>query len=342
MAGTGATGPTGTERLWARIRRPYNVVEALDAVLGLSPNVARQLAGAMLATSDEAEDLLEAMPRTIRSLTISISSKLEECRGELRGPVMWSETMSRRSASAGSQDLYLCTAPHRAYDVLENQVLVTALGAIGDAGHSVESMSARAYDDETMRRARENGRRALRYLDHRTLSGVTREKPAPRELKRARSGTRRRTYEFAFTMLDRAGEPLRATDILPFCDRRTRIQHELVMALADGLEARGAELPSFRPIEGSLEAGPLHYVHPRRRGDRTRPHGVQLGDLLLDVPERLRDRHRGRNQQALAARAGELRAHLVLEQADVDAALDSYWTRRVRRGADPVGARPRT
>ena len=68
----GTDAPTGTHRLWARIRRPYNVVEALDGVLGLSPNVARQLAGAMLATSSEAESLLTAMPRTVRSLSISI------------------------------------------------------------------------------------------------------------------------------------------------------------------------------------------------------------------------------------------------------------------------------
>ena len=166
----------------------------------------------------------------------------------LRGPVMWSETMSRRSASAGSQDLYICTAPNRAYDILENQVLVAALAAIGHAGTSVESMSARAYDDETMRRARENGRRALRYLDHRTLSGVSREKPAPREMKRARSSTRRGTYEPAFVMLERAAEPIGVEDIRPFCVRRTRIQHELVMPLADGLPERGQELPPFRPI----------------------------------------------------------------------------------------------
>jgi hypothetical protein len=125
-------------------------------------------------------------------------------------------------------------------------------------------------------------------------------------------------------MLDRVGEPLTADDILPFCDRRTRVQHELLVAVLGGLRDRGVALPRLRPIEGSLEAGDLRYSHPRRRGDRTHPHGLQLGDRLLDVPERLRDRNRERNQHALAARAGELQAHLILDQDDLDAVLDLY------------------
>lgn len=315
---------SATHTVWARLRRPFDVVEAVDAVLGLSPNVARQLAGAMLATSPEAEGLLAGMPHTLRSLSISTAERLEECRGGLRGPVAWSETMSRRASTAGAQDVYMCSSPHRAYDVAENRVLVAALAAVSDAGRSVESMSAQTYDDATMRLARSNGIRALRYLEHRTLSGVTRERPNPRALRRAQGSNRKKTYAPAISMLDRVGEPLTADDILPFCDRRTRVQHELLAAVLGGLRERGVVLSDLRPIEGSLEAGPLRYSHPRRRGDRIHPHGLQLGDLLLDVPERLRDRNRERNQHALEARAGSLQAHLVLDQADLDTVLDRY------------------
>jgi hypothetical protein len=218
----------------------------------------------------------------------------------------------------------MCASPHRAYDVEENRVLVAALSEVRDAGRGVESMSAQTYDDATMRRARSNGTRALRYLDHRSLSGVTRERPTPRAIKRAKASSRGKTYGPAISMLARAGEPLAADDILPFCDRRTRVQHELLVAVLDGLGKRGVEVPRLRPIDGSLEAGALRYSHPRRRGDRSRPHGIQLGDVLLDVPERLRDRNRERNQQALEARAGSLRAHIVLDQADLDAVLDRH------------------
>src|SRR5215211_5671254 len=99
---------TATKALWERLRRPFDVVEMVDAVLGLSPNVARQLAGTMLATSPEAESLLVAM---------STTSSPERCRGELRGPVLWSETMSARSSSSGNQDVFICSSPQRAYDI---------------------------------------------------------------------------------------------------------------------------------------------------------------------------------------------------------------------------------
>ena len=313
---------TATHQVWSRIRRPFDVAEAVDAVLGLSPNVARQLAGTMLATSAEAELLLDGMPSTLRSLSISTVEKLEECRGSLRGPVAWSETMSRRASTAGSQDVFMCSSPHRAYDVEENRVLVAALSAVRDAGRSVESMSAQTYDDATMRRARTNGTRAHRYLDHRSLAGVAPERPTPRALRRAKSPNRVKTYGPALSMLDRVGEPLGADDILPFCDRRTLVQHQLLVAVLDGLGARGLEIAGLRAIDGSLEAGGLRYSHPRRRGDRTRPHGIQLGDHLIDVPERLRDTNRDRNQQALQERSGSLRAQIILDQADLETVLE--------------------
>ena len=311
-----------TRALWNRLRRPFDVVEMVDAVLGLSPNVARQLAGTMLATSTEAEALLGSMPHTIRSLAMSTTSSPERCRGELRGPVLWSETMSARSSSSGNQDVYICSSPQRAYDIPENRVLAAALVSIRDAGRGVDSMSASSYDDDTLRRARHNGMRAIRYLEHRTLAAVVREKPTSRSLKRTRSGSRRTTYQPALAMLDRAADPLTADDIIPFCDRRTRAQHALVMALVQRLEARGAELEPFRAFEGVLYSGPIRYNHPRRLGDRSRPHGIMLGGVLVDVPERIRDRNRERTQFALDARAGGLPTVAVLEPDDIDRAIE--------------------
>ncbi len=52
---------TATHELWQLLRRPFNVVEAVDSVLGLSPNVVKQLTGAMLATCKEAEHLLKEL-----------------------------------------------------------------------------------------------------------------------------------------------------------------------------------------------------------------------------------------------------------------------------------------
>ena len=80
----GAGQPDATRAPWSRLRRPFDVVAMVDAVLGLSPNVVRQLAGTMLATSAEAETMLTEMPHTLRSLAMSTTSSPEQCRGELR------------------------------------------------------------------------------------------------------------------------------------------------------------------------------------------------------------------------------------------------------------------
>jgi hypothetical protein len=313
---------TPTHELWDLLRRPFNVVEAVDAVLGLSPNVVRQLTGAMLATCEEAEDLLARTPRTIRSLSIAMSNQPEECRGGLRGPVLWSETLSARSSSPGRHDVYVCAAPARAYDIPENRVLVAALVAVRDAGRSVDTISARSYDDTTLRRARYNGMRAIRFLEHRALANVARHRPSPRELRRARSGNRRSTYTPALTMLARAADPLDAEDILPFCDRRTRAQHAVLVAMVRGLERRGFAAEKFRAVAGTLQSGLLRYHHPRRRGDRSRPSGILAGGVLVDVPDRVRDRNRERAEHAMLARSGGRPVVVVMEPSDVERSID--------------------
>ena len=313
---------TATHELWTLLRRPFNVVEAVDSVLGLSPNVVKQLTGAMLATCREAEALLAATPKTIRSLSISMSNQAEECRGELRGPVLWSETFSCRSSSAGRNDVYVCAAPSRAYDIPENRVLVAALLSVRDAGRSVDSISARSYDDDTLRKARYNGQRASRLLEHRALSSVARHRPSPREIRRARSGNRRSTYTPALTMLARAVDPLEADDILPFCDRRTRAQHAVLVSLVRALGRRGLTVEPFRAVAGTLQSGLLRYNHPRRRGDRSRPSGILVGPVLVDVPERVRDRNRERAEHALLARSGGRPVVVAMDQSDVERAID--------------------
>ena len=313
---------TATHELWDLLRRPFNVVEAVDSVLGLSPNVVKQLTGAMLATCTEAEHLLSVTPHTIRSLSISMSNQPEECRGELRGPVLWSETFSCRSSSPGRNDVYVCAAPSRAYDIPENRVLVAALLAVRDAGRSVDTISARSYDDDTLRKARFNGLRASRLLEHRALSSVARHRPSPREVRRARSGNRRSTYTPALTMLARAADPLEAEDILPFCDRRTRTQHALLVAVVRALCRRGLTGEPFRVVDGSLQSGLLRYHHPRRRGDRSRPSGILVGPVLVDVPERVRDRNRERAEHALQARSGGREVIVVMDPSDVERAVD--------------------
>lgn len=328
-----ATAPTAvplevdgsaTRALWRRLARPFDLEHTVDALLGLSPDISRQLSGTLLSTSPEAQQLLDEMPSLLRSLRTSVSANLERCRGELRGPVQWSETMSARASTYGSDDLFVCAAPQRAYDIDENRILAAALSAISKASHNVDSLNTSGgYDDQAMRQARANGRLARRYLEHRTLSGVRTDKVTPRALKRTRSGKGTRQYTSAIAMYERSTEPVGADDLLPYCDRRTRLQHSVLDRVLADIERRGMAIPALRVEAGSIIAGPVEYVHPRRRGDRSRLHGILIGELLIDVPDRTRSETRDRAQAALDGRSHGHECRIVLEIDDIAPAVDA-------------------
>ena len=109
------------------------------------------MVGARIATSPEAEGLLDAMPTVVRSLATSLQTQTERCLGNLRGPVLWSETMSARASSFGDEGLFVCKTPSRAYDIDENRVLVASLVMIADAARGAEHNNERALDDPVLR-----------------------------------------------------------------------------------------------------------------------------------------------------------------------------------------------
>lgn len=304
------------------LRRPFDLAEVVDVTLGLPENVVDQLVGSRLATCAEAERLLQRMPVISRALATTVTARPERCQGELRGPVLWSETTAARGASAGAPDVFVCAVPRRDYNIDENRVLVAALVAIRDAGRAADLLPADAYDDETLRRARANGAKALRWLQSAQLAKVPRTRPNGREIRRVRAGTRRSTYLPALRLLEEAYEPLNADDLTPFCDQRTSAQHRLLVDLHHGLSDRGVYLPSFRASHGALRAGALEYYHPRLRGERDRVHGVLVQDLLVDIPDGTSGLRRDVAAAALAARAGGRESLVVVDDADLNLAVE--------------------
>jgi hypothetical protein len=318
-----AASLVATERLWGRLSRPYDTATTVDALLGLSPDVVEQLVGVLVATCDEAEALLEQMPKTLRRLRSSVGVNNDRCVGELRGPIQWSETLAAQASSLGNRDVYVCASTRRAYDIEENRVLVGALRAVAAAGASVDSVSDESYEDEGLRRARHNAKIARRFLDHRTLEAVRVEgRPSARAIKRTRSGKTRAAYRPALAMLERANEPLSLNDLSPYCDRRTRVQHGVLLGLIEELESRGMRVPALRAEGGSLFAGPVEFIHPRRRGDRSRLHGILVGKVLIDVPERLKERDPDVVGSELSERSHGRQVVAVLSASDIEHAVD--------------------
>jgi len=266
-----------------RLARPYDPERVTAALLGLPNRVARQLVGAVLATSDEAEDLLEAMPAIVRSMAIATTDRAERCMGELRGPVLWAETMSARSASAGDPGLFVCATTTKAYDTDENRVLKAALDAIRRAARNAEH-GMDSHADDVVRRARHNGQHSAHLMEHQTLAQVPVVRPTGRALRRTRAGSRRHTYRPALALLRRAAEPMGADHLRAFADERTTGQLDLLGAVVERVEqVTGAPLV-LRSDRGAITGGPITFHHPDRDDDAHPGHGITVGGLLVTDP----------------------------------------------------------
>ena len=286
-----------TVELWARLARPFDPAAAVEAVCGVHGAPARQIAALHLATASETDELLDRMHEIVRSLAVATTSSPIRTEGEIRGPVLWAETAAARSASPGAGNVVVCASPARAYDTDENRVLVHALRAIRDAARAATPAGTLTGDDETLRRARFNGTRAIRALEHRTLASVRMDRPTARAVQKARSGLRAKNYRAAVAVLERAEDPVDPRAIAARCDDHTRAQHGLLLALADRLREHTICVDA-----GTLRAGKLSFV-PVHRAQPGQPYGILLGNLLLDVPDRRLGGDPVRSELQLNARA---------------------------------------
>lgn len=282
-------GPTGSahgslERIWSRIRRPVDVPLAVEALIGIPSRTARQLVSATVAGSPEASALLAAMPHLIRGLSISTISVPERSVGEVRGPILWSETLAARSAAAGDTGVFVCATPSRAYDTPENRILAAALTLVERGGRDVDRLHRRGRDEPPLFAvARHNGDLALRYLDHRALIGVRRDRVDRRALARLGHDTRRRAYRPVVDMLRLAAEPLDVPTLRVFCDPETTAEHDLLVGVVDQLERRGIRIPPFLVADHALLAGPVRYCHAAHPSTDVPP-GVSVGSMRLATP----------------------------------------------------------
>ena len=258
--------PSGLARLWRRMGQPFDAIECANVLVGLRQPNARQILAVALAASPEADALLDDVPEVLRSLAVSTTSVPIRCDGEIRGPVMWSATMAARSASPGAGNVFICASPIKAYDTPENQVLVAALGRIVRAARAAESPvdgphKPPAYD---LRRARVNGERAHRALEHRALQAVPKNPVNGRTMHKARTGAKAASFRTAIDVLARSWAEAGAEDLAPFVDERTCAEHAFAADVLDVLSSRGLIHGRLRLADGLAVAGPFAYGHPGR------------------------------------------------------------------------------
>jgi hypothetical protein len=268
---------SGLQRLWRRLALPIDPVVAGDVLVGLRPANARQLLAVALAASPEADELLDRLPTVLRSLSVSTTSRPVRCDGELRGPVLWSETMAARSASPGAGGVYICASPVKAYDTDENRILVAALQRILRAARAAESPeeSRHAPRNDDLRRARHNGELTRQALQHRSLQAVSRVPPTGRMMQKARTGSKASVFRTAVALLNRSWAEVGADDLAPFVDEHTRAEHALAADVVDVLIARDRLHGRLHIEDGMLVGGPFAYGHPAR--EAAAAHGARSG-----------------------------------------------------------------
>lgn len=266
--------------VWSRLRRPVDAERAVVALLGVTDRTAAAVVGSAVAASDEAAALLSRVPRLIRELSICTVALPERTTGAVRGPILWAETLAARGATAGDPNTFVCATMSRAYDTPENRLLVAALVAIRDGGVAA---SRHGRGPDVIERARHHSDLAARFLDHRTLSGVRHGRVRRGSTAPLQRGRRRRSYQPVIEMLRHLTDPPPPATSLLAVDLRTTAQLQLLAAVADHAERRGAVLDGFRVTEAALEDGPIGFRHPHNATEGASS-GVWVGTTVLDVP----------------------------------------------------------
>ncbi|HEX9683635.1 MAG TPA: hypothetical protein VGA13_11170 [Acidimicrobiales bacterium] len=294
---------------------PIEPLATVEAILGLPRAGVILLSGALLATSNEAEHLLATMGDLTRRMAVSTKQQATRTVGQIRGPILWSETVAARASSLGDEGVFVCQATARAYDTSENRVLAHSLSLLQKAAHDVEHNRATGQLNEVITLIRHVGDRAVRALDHRTLMEVPRGRPTMRDVQRTRAGIRRRSYQPALAVLDRAATPFIAGDIVAVCDDRSRRWLQLLADVLAAADHRRLDLARLRAQSGVIFTGPVSFRHPGHRGLSTQLAGVVVGDVRL-VPGGDETDGDGRAPDDTTTR------QVVSGPGDIEAALD--------------------
>lgn len=307
--------------IWRRLNRPFNLEHAVPALTGFPASDVAHLVALHLAVSAEAEVLLDATPTLLRTLSSSTTTEPSRGRGDIRGPVMWSETLTARANTFGADDVFVCATPRRDHDISENRVLVAALVAVARAERALTSPAVRYFDETRRERIERNAATAKGFLRHKHLSSVRRATVGSRELHKVSSGRRASHYSSAIALLRRRVEPLRGSELHTLCDARTIAQHHALVLVMASLQRRGLVVPQFRAVSGELVAGRLRYRNwrtPTSSGN----HGILLDQVLIDAPDTASAAARSEALADLERRAGGRIYCLVSSMEEAELAVD--------------------
>lgn len=273
-----------TATLWRRRTPGVSAVAFAAALTGVDTSVLGDALSISLAASHEAEVLLDGMELRVRTLTTSVDTDTERCVNAVRGPVLWSETLTARANALGNDDVFVCATPSRSFDTVENRVLVAALEAIARAARALQGPTGAKVAPEEAARIELIAQEARRWRRHHRLVDVRSTRLNGRDLARLRGGHRKSRMLPVIAIRDRVAEPFVAEDMEGLADLWTRRYHAFVLHAMDALTERFGESDQLSLVDGGLWAGLTSFRHPAAPGGA--PAGLcHRGIPLLPRPE---------------------------------------------------------
>ncbi len=255
-----------TAQLWERRARGSHAIAYAAALIGGDVATLTDALSITLAASDEAGALLDGMELRIRTLPTGVDTHPERCIYSVRGPIMWSETITARANALGNEDVFVCSITRRSFDTVENRILVAALEAIARAERALRgSTGAKVPADEAARIAAV-AREAASWRAHPRLGGVHAGRLTGKDMARLRGGHRMARMANVLAIRARVAEPFVAEDLVGLSDLWTRRYHAFALHVVEVL-SRSVKLPTrFAVSDGGIWCGPVSWRHPQADG----------------------------------------------------------------------------
>lgn len=261
----GADG-SATASLWRARGRSSHAIASAAALIGSDIARLTDAVSIAIAASPEATALLDGMELRVRTLPTGVTTTPERCVFSVRGPVMWSETITARANALGNEDVFVCSITSRSFDTVENRVLVAALETIARAGRALRSDTGAKVDPREAARIGAVAAEAARWRSHPRLAGVQGGRLRGRDLSRLRGGHRLARMAPVLSIRNRVSEPFVDEDLVGLADPWTRRYHAFVLRVLDIL-GRSVRLPATMSLsDGGLWWGTVSWRHPAASG----------------------------------------------------------------------------
>lgn len=278
-------GADATAELWRRRSRRAPALPAAAALTGVDVATLADATAISLAASAEASDLLDGMEVRVRSLKTTVATTAERCVSSVRGPVLWSETITARANALGNEDVFVCATAARSFDTVENRVLVAALEGIARAGRALRGPTGEMVAPAEVDRIRAVAGEADRWRHHPRLADVPAARTSGRDMARIRGGHRLARMGPVLAVRRRLAEPFVPEDVAGLSDRVTRDYHRFVLRVLDAVTERAGRGRSLTVSDGGLWAGVFAFRHPDATGGT--PAGVTVRGRAVLPPKEL-------------------------------------------------------